>query len=307
LNDLQALRGAIAKDWDEDTPRLAYADALDETGDRQDARRAAFIRLSCERARESKEARESPEGKKREAQYQRLAKRLRYHYKWPLGDYRFDRGFVLALACTSAEWQKRGPNLRHSDPAPLRFGVFLTAAAEPLPAAEENPGIVFDWYHPTTGGIEFSANTRAWSPSFGKAPGTDQLGRMNDRAFNGFPCATIRLERVDGARTDNAAERRFVYRFRYYAKPADPVAAAIEEFNRLHVHGVTNMADAIVGEFLEPMPGPDEIKPPTPRNRIIDAARRTHNLTRDVIFGANFDIAKPYVPPRSAFVTRPYT
>src|SRR5215213_5024358 len=49
MSDEAALLRAIREHPDEDTPRLVYADWLQEYGDDED--RAAFIRLECELAR----------------------------------------------------------------------------------------------------------------------------------------------------------------------------------------------------------------------------------------------------------------
>lgn len=51
MTDIDALHAAILAQPGEDTPRLMYADALDERGGPGDASRAAFIRAQCEIAR----------------------------------------------------------------------------------------------------------------------------------------------------------------------------------------------------------------------------------------------------------------
>lgn len=51
MDDRRALMGAIAANADEDTPRLALADWLDEHGTAPDRARAAFIRLQIEAAK----------------------------------------------------------------------------------------------------------------------------------------------------------------------------------------------------------------------------------------------------------------
>jgi uncharacterized protein (TIGR02996 family) len=58
VDERRALMGAIIANPDEDTPRLVFADWLDEHGDEHDRARAAFIRLQVEAAR-------LPEGDKR--------------------------------------------------------------------------------------------------------------------------------------------------------------------------------------------------------------------------------------------------
>src|SRR5438128_7999305 len=51
LSDRDALLAAICANPDEDTPRLMFADWLDEHGGEAGATRAEFIRLQCELAR----------------------------------------------------------------------------------------------------------------------------------------------------------------------------------------------------------------------------------------------------------------
>jgi len=51
MTDLALLHAAILAEPGEDTPRLAYADALDERNEPGDADRAAFIRIQCGRPR----------------------------------------------------------------------------------------------------------------------------------------------------------------------------------------------------------------------------------------------------------------
>src|SRR5947209_4087839 len=51
MSDEQALLAAIWAGPHEDTPRLVYADWLQETGDPANVARAEFIRLQCELAR----------------------------------------------------------------------------------------------------------------------------------------------------------------------------------------------------------------------------------------------------------------
>ena len=51
MTDEEALLAAICASPDEDTPRLAFADYLDEQGGEANVARAAFIRIQCELAR----------------------------------------------------------------------------------------------------------------------------------------------------------------------------------------------------------------------------------------------------------------
>jgi uncharacterized protein (TIGR02996 family) len=58
VDDRRALMAAILAHPDEDTPRLALADWLQEHGDKHDQARAEFIRLQCQMEKASGEARE---------------------------------------------------------------------------------------------------------------------------------------------------------------------------------------------------------------------------------------------------------
>src|SRR5262245_34845244 len=51
LSDRDALLAAIRANPEDDTPRLMFADWLDEQGDAASVTRAEFIRLQCELAR----------------------------------------------------------------------------------------------------------------------------------------------------------------------------------------------------------------------------------------------------------------
>jgi uncharacterized protein (TIGR02996 family) len=53
MTDREALLRAVAATPDDDTPRLIYADCLDEVGGEADSARARFIRLQIELARET--------------------------------------------------------------------------------------------------------------------------------------------------------------------------------------------------------------------------------------------------------------
>ncbi|HYT89745.1 MAG TPA: TIGR02996 domain-containing protein, partial [Gemmataceae bacterium] len=56
MTDVDALLQAIHDNPDEDGPRLAYSDWLEEHGDAADRIRAEFIRLQCELARQGADA-----------------------------------------------------------------------------------------------------------------------------------------------------------------------------------------------------------------------------------------------------------
>jgi uncharacterized protein (TIGR02996 family) len=93
MSDRDALLTAILADPDEDTPRLVYADWLQEHGE---AERAEFIRLQCELAR-------LPPQSERATQLALRASALRDELfarleQLPFADLRFARGFVAHVA-----------------------------------------------------------------------------------------------------------------------------------------------------------------------------------------------------------------
>lgn len=106
MTDGYALLRAIEANPEEDTPRLAYADWLDENAaSESDRARAEFIRVQCELARGVADARQLPALNKREretvAPYCGVwAKQLQV----PLGGLRFERGFIVPLYLEAADW-----------------------------------------------------------------------------------------------------------------------------------------------------------------------------------------------------------
>jgi uncharacterized protein (TIGR02996 family) len=94
-----ALKLAIAADPDDDLPRLAYADWLEEQGDERDRQRAAFIRVQLQLARLPSEA---PERQALRARERLLLEAhgpgwLRELPPWARGRAQFHRGFVVAV------------------------------------------------------------------------------------------------------------------------------------------------------------------------------------------------------------------
>jgi uncharacterized protein (TIGR02996 family) len=113
MSDERALLAAIFAEPDEDTPRLAYADWLDEHAtalpDRDPAEvhaRAAFIRLQIEAERAPSAAKRTDLGNRAKALWRlhKTAWEAAYHatgappYPWP----EFHRGFIRAFVCTPA-------------------------------------------------------------------------------------------------------------------------------------------------------------------------------------------------------------
>ena len=72
MTERDALLRAVCENPDDDTVRLAFADWLDENGDKADRARAEFVRVQCELAG-------GPEGRKRAALARREEKLLAAH------------------------------------------------------------------------------------------------------------------------------------------------------------------------------------------------------------------------------------
>src|SRR4051794_1631892 len=93
----QAFLDDIIEHPDDDTPRLIYADWLDDQGDPASAARAEFIRVQCRLS-----ANQGMQGTRALFQRQRdiLAE---YEQQWasdfgvPLEEWRFERGFLSAV------------------------------------------------------------------------------------------------------------------------------------------------------------------------------------------------------------------
>jgi|SRR5579883_341891 len=108
MNEEEAFLRAICAEPDEDTPRLAFADWLDEH-DRPE--RAEFIRVQCERARRSGHRERRTELLKRSMQLIQQFGRTWFTQDWPdagenaVTGYTFDRGFVDCVSMSRRELQ----------------------------------------------------------------------------------------------------------------------------------------------------------------------------------------------------------
>jgi uncharacterized protein (TIGR02996 family) len=129
---------AILEDPDDDTPRLVYADWLDDHGRPE---RAEFIRLQCRLAR-------LPAGDGRrqdlEAREGDLLGRHRREWLEPLGDpwvsAEFRRGFVWGLGLTAAAFVGRAEHLFRM--APLRHADLYFDAEEVIPRLAASPWLL---------------------------------------------------------------------------------------------------------------------------------------------------------------------
>jgi uncharacterized protein (TIGR02996 family) len=115
MSEREAFQRAICENPDDDTPRLVFADWLQEHGEEE---RAEFIRLQIQLARRTYQPREAVQLKQREQQF--LARALRWKGEVPGVDYvQFARGFVeYARFLSGADF------VRASGTAPFRF-VYL--------------------------------------------------------------------------------------------------------------------------------------------------------------------------------------
>ncbi|MBX9623425.1 MAG: TIGR02996 domain-containing protein [Gemmataceae bacterium] len=121
---------AVAASPDDDTPRLVYADWLDEAGDDAGRARAELIRAQCELERDP------PPGRRKElgARVEQLLKTLRKSWPKPLPSGRqpkveFRRGFPEQVTMSALWFVGAAPVLFHRVPT-LRAGRFPNASNE---------------------------------------------------------------------------------------------------------------------------------------------------------------------------------
>jgi uncharacterized protein (TIGR02996 family) len=134
----EAFLRSILDDPEDDTPRLVYADWLDEQGD---ADRAEFIRVQVELARLAERDPRRPELQRRERNLIRRHKRA-----WlgvlPTGVtfLRFRRGFAEVKSfARAANYLKKGGRWHEQTPAPHLFRLQLTEAEDHLAAVLATP------------------------------------------------------------------------------------------------------------------------------------------------------------------------
>jgi uncharacterized protein (TIGR02996 family) len=117
--DEKALLAAICGEPEEDTPRLAYADWLDETGDPVKSARAEFIRLCCELSSIAQSVPAHHESEEYQAKSKRADQLAAEHYrvwlrplfnipklKWPARVFwwhMYDRGFISYVEFPNAK------------------------------------------------------------------------------------------------------------------------------------------------------------------------------------------------------------
>ncbi len=143
MTDHDALHAAICADPDDDTPRLAFADFLDEEGGKENAARAEYIRSAIRLAREERWSspwRELKQKNERaEAKYIELAGKRRLpwiaHLKGRVASWDFERGFVGHITVYSKRFLAEGEKFFAKDPIRSVKFVKLTARSGSVPAA----------------------------------------------------------------------------------------------------------------------------------------------------------------------------
>lgn len=139
-SDRDALHAAICANPDEDTPRLAFADFLQELGGKENLARAEYTRASVKLAREELW---SPAWRKAEAERDKCEKKVaRQKEKWTahlkgrVKAFEFDRGFVGHVTVFSKRFVAEGDKFFAQDPIRSVKFVTLTAASGTVPAKE---------------------------------------------------------------------------------------------------------------------------------------------------------------------------
>jgi uncharacterized protein (TIGR02996 family) len=175
MSERDALLAAILADPDEDTPRLAFADYLEENGD---PHRAEFIRVQVELARLREAERDLPESFGDEATGYAGANRAEYRY---CRHFRPERVALLGreaelLAGGREQWQAGLP--RHAAYPRFRRG-FVGAAEVPLTRLVQSPASL--WGHHPIESLELrSASGQATAA---KVPRCAWLDRVRELGF----------------------------------------------------------------------------------------------------------------------------
>ena len=149
-----ALLSAIRQFPEDDTPRLVFADYLDELGGAANAARAEFIRLQVRLATLDETAPERPALEDRENEILR-----KYERAWlgPLGgalatgleSWRFERGFVGKIRAKSKALYDHGADLFSRHPISRVSVTMATSAAKSRSSASCPLAAVTTSYPPT--------------------------------------------------------------------------------------------------------------------------------------------------------------
>ena len=141
MTDREALTRAVAAHPDEDTPRLAFADWLDEHGDAGDKVHARFVRVQCEMAALEEQA---PRWRKLFAEQSKLFKDLNRRKRlWPahlkgrtFGGCGYERGFPAQITVFAKRFLAEAERFYADDPIQTVKFVKLTGRVGGVPTVE---------------------------------------------------------------------------------------------------------------------------------------------------------------------------
>ena len=137
MTDRDAFLAAIRANPDEDTPRLAFADFLDEQGTKPDQYRADFIRTACRLARAEPY---SPEwrvlGERNAKLVRKIPATWTAHLKGRAIASDFERGFIGHVTMYSKRFVAEGAKLFDDDPIRTVKFATLKSARGSVPAKE---------------------------------------------------------------------------------------------------------------------------------------------------------------------------
>jgi len=145
MDDRQALMAAIIANPDEDTPRLVFADWLQEHGDKHDQARAEFIRLQCELAQLPEDGPQTAKHKQAKALHKK------HHKAWlgPLAQsttmWDFSCGLLENWYCSATEFATQSHDRAICEWLP-RLGVLSVLITRPttrVRAIAESPALAW--------------------------------------------------------------------------------------------------------------------------------------------------------------------
>ncbi len=211
MDDRRALMAAILANPDEDTPRLALADWLDEHGDAHDQARAAFIRLQIEAAKRG-DSQPEPDPAQKAEWLKPLAPLVGKVITYPPAEIVWSRGLLSYLLFQTGEFLQKA-HQKASPDALAAVGVehitfysetkkFAALAASPAirwtagvqyPGADDASLAAFgaspEWAHLSELGFTQAKATDAGLKAFAKTAGQKKLRRFGFAARGGMSTA----------------------------------------------------------------------------------------------------------------------
>jgi len=157
---------AVVEDPDNDTPRLLYADWLDEQGDPAASARAEFIRIQCQLARDHTRHRLLEKHRQRERELLRA-----YQARWVaevahtnlVSTCRFHRGFLTGIGLPAHQFFTLAPRLFRLAPIQQLTVYGLTevgvASLAYTPECSRLTALVLDGNRITDAGVRVLANS----------------------------------------------------------------------------------------------------------------------------------------------------